>query len=435
MKPWLHDSMATDTIPRHWRASLGVLAEAGFRRFWVADLISRVGDGTSFLALPVMVIVVLGGGPFEVGLLGVAQLAAAVAIGLPAGAIVDRFGRHRMTLVLADLGRAACLASIPVAFVAGALTIAQLLVVVAVNAALAAFFDVAAAAVTPRLVGRDRLVEANARLAVGRSAAEVSGPAIAGTMIQLAGAPLAVLFDSVSFVISAAFLRGVPLDDRSTPSGRDRPWIRSAIVVGVRFVTGNPYVRPIIATACINNVARTAAMTVLLVHAVRDVGVPVAEIGLAYAVGNLGFLVGSLAATRLTKRLGLGHAMLGSVLCFGPAMTLVLVAPPHLLAPAIAAMAFVNGFGIATHSVNQISLRQAVTPPALMARVAAVTRLLIMGALPLGAAIGGVLGSILGAEAALAIGTAGLYAGAVPYLLSPVHALRAMPETAAEAGA
>src|SRR5262249_40981263 len=159
------------------------------------------------------------------------------------------------------------------------------------------------------------------------------------------------------------FLRGIRVDEpivsgspTSAPSARRS--IRADIATGARFVGREPIVRAIVATACIANFTRTVAMTVLLVDAVRDIGLPAAAIGLAYAIGNLGFLAGGLVATRWTSRLGMGRAMVASVACFGPAMTLVLLAPPALLAPAIAVMAFINGFGIATHSVNQVSLRQ-----------------------------------------------------------------------------
>jgi MFS family permease len=430
--------MATGTIQRPWRASLGILADAGFRRFWAADVVSRVGDATTILALPLIAILILGGGAFEVGLIGVAQLLAAVAFGLPAGAVVDRLGRRRETMIAADLGRAVSLLTIPVAAALGVLTLGHLLIVAAINASLASFFDVASSAIVPRLVGRSNLVEANAKLAVGRSAAEVSGPAIAGALIGFVGAAAAIVFDALSFVASAVALGGIrrdaadDLDAEGSPGPRRS--IRADIVAGARFVVAQPLVRAVTATACWNNAVRTVAFTVLLVYAVRDVGLAPAVIGLAFAIGNVGFLVGGLVATRYTRRLGLGRAMVVSVSCFGPAMTLVVVAPPSLLGPAIAVMAFVNGFGIATHSVNQISLRQSVTPERMLARVAAVTRLLIMGALPLGAAIGGILGSVVGVHATLALGAVGLYAAAIPYLISPVHRLRSLPDIVETAG-
>ena len=189
-----------------------------------------------------------------------------------------------------------------------------------------------------------------------------------------------------------------------------------------------PYVRAVVATACWANFTRTMAFTVLLIYAVREAGVSPVGIGLAFAIGNIGFFVGGLSATSYTRRLGVGRAMIASVLCFGPGMTLVAAAPASLLVPALTVMLFLNGFGIATHSVNQISLRQSVTPTRLLARVSAVTRLLIMGALPLGAALGGALGSLVGLHTTLIIGTIGLYLAAIPYLVSPVRHLRSMPE-------
>ncbi|HEX6869390.1 MAG TPA: MFS transporter [Candidatus Limnocylindrales bacterium] len=416
----------------------GLWSQADFRRFWGADVVSKIGDATSVLALPLTAILVLDASPFEVGLIGVAQLAAAVLIGLPAGALVDRIGRRRPVMIGADLGRAIALATIPLAWFLGVVTIAQLLAVAAVNAALAAFFDVASSALVPRLVGRSNLIDANAKLAVGRSAAEVSGPAIAGALISAVGAPLAILFDGVSFVASALMLRRVSVDDSASGGEPDqpmattmsRPSVRSDVATGLRFVAHQPYVRAVVATAFIANLTRTMAFTVLLIAAVREAGLSPAEIGLAFAIGNVGFFVGGLTARAYTRRLGVGRAMVVSVLCFGPAMTLVAVAPTDMLVYAITGMLFVNGFGIATHSVNQVSLRQAVTPTELLARVAAVTRLVITSALPLGAAIGGTLGSIVGLHETLVVGTVGLYLAALPYLVSPVRSLRSLPSTA-----
>ena len=388
------------------RPPIGLLAERDFRWFWSADLVSKIGDTTTFLAMPLTAIVVLDSSPLEVGLIGVAQLVAAIAFGLPAGAWVDRSGRRLTIMVAADLGRAASLATVPLAYAAGILTLGQLLVVAGVNAALSAFFDVASSAFVPRLVGRLNLIEANAKLALGRSAAEVTGPAAAGALIGLAGAPLAVLFDAASFVLSGAMLRRISVRDMKPTSETEavRPSLRTDIAVGLRYVAHQPYVRAVVATACWANFTRTMAFTVLLIYAVREAGVSPFGIGLAFAIGNVGFFVGGLSATSYTRRLGVGRAMIGSVLCFGPGMTLVAAAPASLLVPALTVMLFLNGFGIATHSVNQISLRQSVTPTRLLARVSAVTRLLIMGALPLGAALGGALGSLAGLHTTLIIG-------------------------------
>lgn len=418
------------TSTRRSAGAAGLWSKADFRRLWGADVISRLGDATTVLALPLAAIVALGSSPFEVGLIGVAQFAAAIVFGLPAGAWVDRLGRRKLTMIAADVGRAVSLATIPLAYAAGVLTIGQLLVVAAVNAALASFFDVASSAFVPELVGRPNLVEANAKLAMGRSAAEVGGPAIGGALIAVAGAPLAVAFDGVSFVVSAMTLRRVSIDDHGQPPGTTSGGtsLRRDISIGVRFVARQPYVRAVAVTACLGNLSRTVAFTVLLIYAIREAGLSPLAIGVAFAVGNVGFFVGGLTATRLTRRLGLGCAMVVAVLCFGPAMTLVLVAPAAQLAPAIGLMAFLNGLGIAFHGVNQISLRQAVTPARLLARVAAVTRLLIMGALPLGAAIGGILGSVIGLHQTMVIGTVGLYLMVIPYLVSPVHRLRSLPE-------
>lgn len=414
----------------------GLWRQASFRWLWIADVVSKVGDATTVLVLPLIAIVVLGSSPLEVGLIGAAQLAPAIVLGLPAGAWVDRIGRRRRVMVAADLGRAVSLGSIPAAYLADALSIWQLYLVAAINATLAAFFDVASSALVPSLVGRSNLVEANAKLALGRSAAEVSGPAIGGSLIGLVGAPFAVLFDAASFVASATGLSRITHPDAGAPASRTglaspARSLRADVALGIRYVAGQPYVRAVVATAFVANLSRTIALTVLLIYSVRTVGLSAAAVGIAIAAGNVGFFVGALTATRLTRRLTIGRAMIASVLCFGPGMTLVALAPPALLLPAIGGMAFLNTFGVATHGVNQISLRQSVTPPEMLARVAAVTRLVITGALPAGATIGGTLGSLVGLRETLLLGTVGLYLAAIPYLVARVDRLRTLPEPGA----
>jgi MFS family permease len=409
-------------------------SDRDFLRLWAAESISKAGDAVSMVAIPLTAILALDASPVEVGLLGAAQLLPIVALGLPAGAWVDRLRSRRRVMVAADLGRAAVLATVPIAWVAGTLTFGHLLVVVAVNAALGTFFDVAIASYLPILVGRDRLVLANSRIELSRSAAAVLGPGAAGLVLRFAAAPIVLALDAVSFVASALLIATSPGRER-TPTAAPvrldaRGALRREMLAGVRLALREPHLRAITATAMTNNLSRAIGMVVAVLFLVREAGVPADGVGLGFALGNSGFVVGALVATRVSRALGIGRAMRLSVRLFWPGMLLLGLAPAAIALPAFTVMLFMNGLGIAIHNVNQVSVRQAVTPDRMLARVAAASRLLILGALPAGTLIGGVLGSTIGFQNTLLVSAFGFFLGSLPYTVSRIRLLRALPSEA-----
>lgn len=404
---------------------IGLPAADAFARLWVADTVSKLGDAISVLALPLTAIIVLDAGPFELGLLGAAGFVPMVFAALPAGAIVDRHSR-RPVMVATDLARAALLASIPLAYVAGQLSMLQLCVVAAANAVAISFADPAATAILPNIVERSRLLEANARVETARAGVQVVGPGLGGLLISTLGAPLALLADALSFVGSAVALRGIREADPVT-NGRRRS-LSGEIVEGLRFIQREHRVAATVATATINNLSRTVGLTILLILLSTEARASPAEIGLAFALGNTGFLVGATSASHLSRRLGMGRAMLAGVSCFGPGMIAVAVAPVSLSLAAVTVMLFLNGFGIALHNVNQVTVRQTLTPDALRARVGATTRMAILGAMPLGAMIGGLAGATIGVRETIWLAAVGLIAGVIPYVLIRVWRIRSVDD-------
>ena len=408
--------------------------ERDFLRLWAAESISKAGDAVSMVAIPLTAIIALDATPVEVGLLGAAQLLPIVALGLPAGAWVDRLRSRRRVMIAADIGRAIVMATIPLAWVMGTLTFGHLLAVVAVNAALGTFFDVAIASYLPMLVGRDRLVVSNARLELSRSASLVLGPGAAGLVLRFVSAPIVLAMDALSFLVSALLIAGSPGREPSpaTPPTNvgDRGSLWQELLAGVRLAVREPHLRAITATAMTNNLSRSIGMVVAVLFLVREAGVPADGVGLGFALGNSGFVVGALVASRVSRALGIGRAMRLSVRLFWPGMLLLGLAPAPLALVAFTVMVFMNGLGIAVHNVNQVSVRQAVTPDRMLARVAAAQRLLIMGALPAGTLIGGILGTAIGLQNTLLVSAFGLFLGSVPYTVSRVRSLRALPAEA-----
>jgi MFS family permease len=205
------------------------------------------------------------------------------------------------------------------------------------------------------------------------------------------------------------------------------------LAVGYRFIVGQPLLRAVIATAGTNNLARSIAMGVAVLYLVDVARLGPAEIGLAFAVGNTGYLVGALASRRLSARLGMGRTMQLGVGLFGPSMLLFALAPAALAGPTFALMVFAHGLGISVHNVNQVTLRQVLTPDLLRARVAAVFRLVIFGAIPVGTVIGGVIAELAGLRAALVVSGFALLLGSAPYVAVRISRLRSMEQLASVA--
>ena len=414
------------------RAVLGspVWREGDFIKFWGAATVSLAGDAVTRLALPLIAIVLLEATPFEVGVLGAAQFLPFLVVGLPAGAIIDRLARKRRLLVAADYARAVALLSVPVAYWAGVLALEQLYAVAVFGGLLAVFFDVTAASYLPALIRRELLVDANSKLELSRSSAEIVGPGVAGLLTVIASAPAALIVDAASFAASGGLLARIRRADvpvTAPPAGRRIRGLGREIVEGTRFVFGQAYVRAIALTTTTANCFRSCLIAVLLVFLVREADASAGAIGAAFAIGNVGFVAAALVAPRLARRFGVGPVMMVAVSSFGPAALLVALAPLELAVAAAGLMVLVDSFGIGLHGVNQVSVRQAVTPERLRGRMIATLRFLNFGAIPLGTMLGGALGSLFGLRPAIWVGTAGLFLAALPYALSATHRLIELP--------
>ena len=391
---------------------------------------TRIGDAITLVALPLTAVLVLDASPLELALIGAAQALPILLLTLPVSAWVDGQSRRWPIIVAADLGRAGLIAVVPVAALLGILSIPLLAAIALLVSAAGTFFDLACASWIPRLVSGDALHRTNARLELARSSAAATGPVLGGYLVGVFSAPLALVGDAVSFVASAVLVASVRQDE---PEAATAPATsgRSQLLAGIRFIAGQPVVRAITATAGINNLTRAIAMSIAILYLVDVAGLSAPAIGLAFAVGSSGFVVGALASRPLTRRLGVGPTMQLGVGLFGPSMLLFAVAPADVAGGAFTAMSFAHGFGIAIHNVNQVTLRQLLTPDALRARVAGVFRLVIVGAIPVGTVLGGVLGEVLGLRAALLASGAGLLLGSVPYALLRVVNIRSLSQVPA----
>jgi MFS family permease len=406
-----------------------------FMKLWTAETISQLGTQVTLLALPLTAILILKASPFQVGLLGTMEFLPFILVGLPAGVWVDRL-RRRPILIAGDLGRALALGSIPLAYELGVLHIVQLYVVAFVTGVLTVFFDVSYQSYLPSLVDRDRIVDGNAKLEVSRSGAQLAGPGLAGALIQILKAPVAILADAISFLGSALFVflirkKESPVD-RNGPDGSRRS-MRTEIAQGLRYVWRHPLLRPIAFCTATSNLFGFIGQAVLLIFVVRELGLSAGAVGLAFSIGNIGFLLGAFLSGRAARRIGVGRTIVGSAVLFGLAFLPVPLATRGSIFPILVIAMLFGGFGNVLYNVNQVSLRQSITADRMQGRMNATMRFMVWGTIPIGSLIGGVLGGSIGLRPTLWVAAIGTLLAFIPPLLSPVRSLERIPEMPSEA--
>ncbi len=411
----------------------GLWRHSDFLKLWSAETISQFGTQVSQLAIPLAAIIVLDATPFEVAALGTIVFLPFIFFALPAGVWVDRLPR-RPILVAGDLGRAALLATIPLAYLLDSLTIWQLYVVGFATGVCTVFFDVAYQSYLPSLVDRTQLVEGNSKLEISRSAAQIGGPGLGGILVGLLTAPYAILVDALSFVGSGLFIFRIRKveEHHVTREAAQRPSMWSEAKEGLGYVIRNRYLRAIAACTGSSNFFASVGFSIFLVYAVRELDLSPAVIGLVAAVGNVGSLVAALTATRISARLGVGPTIVSSAFLFGPFFFLIPLAPTDAAVPFLVAAQLGVGFAVVAYNITQVSFRQAICPERLQGRMNAVMRFVVWGTIPFGTLLGGLLATWIGLRETLFVSAIGVWLAFLPVLLSPVRALREMPEPIAE---
>ncbi len=398
---------------------------ADFLKLWSAQTISQFGSQITGLALPLAAIIILEASATEVAVLAALGWLPWLLISLPVGALVDRT-RRRPVLILADVGRAVALLSLPAAYAVDALTMWQLYAVGFLTGVLTVFFDVAYQSYLPSLVERRQLGEGNSKLEISRSGAGLAGPGLAGLLIELLTAPFAILGDAISYLVSAAFLARIRREERFQKP-EDGTRIRHEIVDGVRYVLGDRILRPSMGFVALSNFFGNVLWTIFLVYAVRRLEWSPGTIGLVLSLGNFGFLAGAVLAPRLGARLGVGRTMIGAAMLGGWPLVAVPLAPVASSVPVIVAALVVSSFAIVVYNVVAISLFQAITPDRLLGRMNASRRFVVWGVIPLGQLTSGGLAAWIGLRPTLLVGAIGVSVAFLPLALSPVRALREVP--------
>jgi MFS family permease len=382
-----------------------------FRRYVTADGFSQFGTQVTRVALPLVALLVLDAGPFELGLLGAAEMIGFLLFGLPAGVWVDRL-RRKPILVTADVLRAVSLVSIPIAALFDALTLAQLYAVAVIVSIGTAFFDVAHLSFLPSIVTKEQLPKGIGTLESVRSLARLFGPGLGGWLVQALTAPVAIVADAVSYMISATLLATVKAEE--TPSGG-----RVSLLEGLRYVLGHPILRLIGLVGAMNMFISGIWAIVQPLYLVDELGVSAAGYGLMISGAGAGGLLGALLASRVIARFGHGPTMFGATVLMLPLFVLVaFTGPGWRLALYPIGMALISLVAV-MHNVAQGSYRQAICPEALRGRMNASLRFLMWGSLPLGGVVGGLLGEVVTVHQLLWIACLGSVAANLPFVLIP----------------
>ena len=378
----------------------GLLRHRNFRLLWTGETISEAGDSLANVLVPLLAVTVLRVNTFDVAALTAAAYGPWLVIGLPAGAWVDRWPR-RCLMIACDVVSAVAFASLPVAAWLGVLTFAQLAGVVLVAGVADVFFATAYEVFLPSIVGAGDLMEGNAKLQGSASATRIGGRGAAGALAQAAGAATALLLNAVSFLVSAACLMRIdPRDEIHRRPAGDTTTILAEVTKGVRFVAGDPYLRPFTVYAIVGNLVYTGYTSLAVLFLVRVAGFSPAATGLLLAFAGVGGVAGALVAGRLSRRVGSARLLVLTAVASAAGLLIPLAHPGYRVVWFVAGALVVNT-GILAGNITVGAFRQRYCPPEMLGRVVAGMRFLAFGAIPVGALLAGALGTVLGVRDAL----------------------------------
>jgi MFS family permease len=405
-----------------------LLRDRFFRRYWNGQTISMFGDQISSIVLPLLAVLTLRSSPAQMGLLSALVWVPSLLFAMHAGAWADRSGHRRINMIVADLGRAALLASIPVCYALGVLTLWQLYAVAFCVGVFSVVFTVCDTALFVALVPRDRYVEAKSLVYGSRALSVVGGPGVGGVLVQLLSAPVAIVTDALSFLGSAYFLSRIrPAEPPASSPGR------GALTAGVAFIRRTPIVRSSLIALALINFFIFVFSALFVLYATRSLHVRAGVLGLIMSVGAGGGLLGALVTRRLVGRLGIGWVFAVSCLLYTAPLVLVPLAAgsePVIIIMLFAAE-FVSGFGVMALDISVTSIFAAVIPDELRSRVTGAFQMVSFGTRPLGALTGGLLGTLIGIRPTLFIATIGGMTGFAWLLPSPLPRYR-LPASSAE---
>ncbi|MFE0647917.1 MFS transporter [Streptomyces sp. NPDC059534] len=401
-----------------------LLRERTFRRYWTGQTVSLAGDQISLIAIPLAAVLILGADAAAMGWLKTAELLPALLFNLPLGAWADRQARRRRAMIAADLGRAALVLTLPVAYALDALTLGQLYVVAFGIGALTVLFEVCNATLLVALVPTEGYVQANALVNGSRSMAWLAGPGIGGLLVQVLTAPFALVADALTYLVSAGYLARIrPVEPPPAPVAKGH------FTEGLRWVLREPSMRALFAASGTIQFFNYMFHTLFVLYATTELGIGAGLLGLILGAGAVGGLLGAACGGAVVRRIGVGATLVVGFLGFTLPLLLIPLAdgPLPLVVAVMFAAEFLSCVGVMLADISAGSFQMALIPDAVRARVMGAYRTLNHGFRPLGALVGGLLGTAIGLRPTLWIATAGAVFAVLWLLPSPLPRMRELP--------
>ncbi len=407
---------------------IGLWHHRDFLWFWTGDTITQFTGTISNFAIPVVAVLVVEVSPFQLGVLEALAFLAFPTMGLFVGVWIDRMKRKPVMMV-ANIIQVIALGSVPLAYILGSLGVYQLYVVALVMGITTVFYDVAYQSYLPSLVPKEDVIEGNQKLQTSASASQVIGPSVASGLISLVGAALSVAADAVGTLVAVftlASIRKPEPDPAKNESAAERHFF-AEMKEGIKVVTGNKLLWTIAGCTGTSNFGTNIAGVAFVLYLYRTLKISPGIAGIAFSIGAVGFLTGVLASKRITAKLGLGRTIAFS-LVGNLGLLLVLLAQGTFAILVIGAGNFITAFGVPIYNINQVSLRQIITPNRLQGRMNATMRTIVWGTIPAGSILGGVLSGSIGIVQTLVLGILISAVSVLWNFLGPVFKLKKQPE-------
>jgi predicted MFS family arabinose efflux permease len=405
-----------------------LLRQPEFLKLWAAQSISQIGDQITLLALPLVAVLTLDASAAQMGFLIAAELLPHLFFSLMAGVWIERSQRRRHLMILADVARALLLASVPLAAAFDVLSFPQVYAVAFAVGTFAVVFDVSWMTLFVSVVPRRDFVDANSKLSLSRSVSFVTGPSMAGFLVQLLTAPVTLLLDAFSYLGSALFLARIRAEE--PPVEHDGNGVLHSLREGMRFVLRDELIRADLACAATINLFNFVFHAIFILYATKELGVAPGTLGVALGAGAVGGILGALVAPHLERAIGIGRSVvIGAVLFPAPLILVPLASGSELqLGLILGAAEFFSSVGVMIFDVSAASMTFLRTPDRIRSRTAGTFRFVNYGIRPIGALLGGALGTAIGLQTTLWIGVLGALAGVLWLFASPIPRLREVTE-------
>jgi Na+/melibiose symporter-like transporter len=425
---WLYGEMAS-AMPK---PRLSIWRHRDFLLLWSATAVSQLGTQITFLALPFIAVTLLDASPLDTSILAMLGWAPMITLGLVAGAIVDRMRRQPL-LIGCDVARALAVAAIPITYLAGWLSLWHLYATVLITGLFSTLFDLAYQARLPTLVARDDLIAANSGLELAQSGTRIIGPGLTGALIAVFTAPVAILFDALSYLASALLLLGIRQPEpplvAAPRAGSVTHVLRREMREGMVSLWRQPLLRTLLGATLGLSIGWALVEGILMFYIVRTLALPAEAAGAVFSIGNIGLLIAAALASQVTRRWGLGPVIVGAAGLQTLGLTLLALAPLAPLA-LLTTGYLMRAAGVVLYNLSHLTLRQSITPLHLLGRVSAAVRVLGWASIPVGLVAGGWLATLSGPSVAIWSGAAFSALALVPLALGRIWQVRTAPAPA-----